>query len=122
MKKLPFLKKKINVLKMRSKNQQAVTELLITGDKCRNEWRVVKNDKSKTNTNKTSAYSIPSKVPSSVNLQNRFSSLMVTEERSIENESQVQTPTNYHQRIEIRNATSKSRAEKTKSTNYGSKL
>ena len=41
-----------------------------------------------------------SKVPSPVNLQNRFSSLMITEERSIENEPQVQTPTNYHQRIE----------------------
>ena len=41
---------------------------------------------------------------------------MVTEERSIENESQVQTPTNYHQPIEIRNTKSKSRAEKTKST------
>ena len=86
--------------------------MLITGDKCRNEWKVVKNDKSKKNTNKTSAYSIPSKVPSSVNLQNRFSSLMVTEERSIENESQVQTPTNYHQRIKIQNTKSKSRAEK----------
>ena len=33
------------------------------------------------------AYSIPSKVPSPVNLQNSFSSLVVTEERSIENES-----------------------------------
>ena len=69
------------------KNQQAVIEMLITGDKCRNEWKVVKNDKSKKNTNKTSAYSIPSKVPSPVNLQNCFSSLVVTEERSIENES-----------------------------------
>ena len=83
------------------KNEQVIIEMLITGDKCRNEWKVVKNDKSKKNTNKTSAFSIPSKVPSPINLQNRFSSLMVTEERSIENESQVQTPTNYHQRIEI---------------------
>ena len=41
---------------------------------------------------------------------------MVTEERSIENESQVQTPTNYHQRIEIQNTKSKSRAEKIKSS------
>ena len=41
-----------------------------------------------------------SKVSSLVNLQNRFDSLMVTEEISIENESQVQTSTNYHQRIE----------------------
>ena len=90
--------------------------MLITGDKCRNKWKVVKNDKSEKNTNKTSAYSILSKVPSPVNLQNRFSSIMVTEERSIENESQVQMPTNYHQRIEIRNTKPKSRAEKTKST------
>ena len=104
------------------KNQQAVIEMIIIGGKCRKEWKVVNTDKSEKNTNKTSAYSIPSKVPSPVNLQNRFSNLMVIEERSIENESQVQTPTNYHQRIEIRNATSKSRAEKTKSTNYGSKL
>ena len=88
----------------------------VTGDKFGYEWKVVKNDKSKKNTNKTSAYSIPSKVPSPVNLQNRFSSLMVTEERSIENESQVQTPTNYHQRIEIQNTKSKSRAEKIKSS------
>ena len=58
--------------------------MLIIGGKCRNEWKVVKNDKSEKNTDKTSAYSIPSKVPSPVNLQNRFSSLMVTEERSIE--------------------------------------
>ena len=57
---------------------------------------------------------MPSKVPSPVNLQNRFSSLMVTEENSIENESQVQTPTNYHQRIEIQSTKSKSRAEKGK--------
>ena len=51
--------------------------MLITGDKKRNEWKVVKNDKGKKNTNKTSDYSMPSKVLSPVNLQNRFSSLMV---------------------------------------------
>ena len=56
-----------------------------------------------------------SKVSSLVNLQNRFDSLMVTEEISIENESQVQTSTNYHQRIEIQNKKSKSIAEKSKS-------
>ena len=61
MKKLPFLKKKTNVLKMRLK----------------------------TNTSKTSACSMPSKVPSLVNLQNLFISLMVTKESNIENESQV---------------------------------
>ena len=97
------------------KNQQAVIEMLITGDKCGNEWKVVKSYKIKKNTNKTSACSMPSKVPSTVNLQNRFSSLMVTEESSTENESQVKTPTNYHQRIEIQNTKSKSRAEKIKS-------
>ena len=99
--------------------------MLITGDKCRNEWKVVKNDKSKKNTNKTSAYSIPSKVLSPVNLQNRFSSLMVIEERSIENESQVQMLTNYHQRIKIKTRKSKSKAEKKQIQqylNYGSKL
>ena len=40
---------------------------------------------------------------------------MVSEKNSIENESQVQTPTNYHQRIKIQNTKSKSRAEKVKS-------
>ena len=50
---------------------------------------------------------------------------MLNEERSIENESQVQTPTNYHQRIKIQNTKSKSRAEKNQIQqygNYGSKL
>ena len=49
---------------------------------------------------------------------------MVTEERSIENESQVQTPTNYHQRIGIQSTKSKSRAEKIKSSSIrtGSKI
>ena len=42
-----------------------------------------------------------SKVPSPENLQNRFSSLMVIEGSRIENESHVQTPTIYHQCIEI---------------------
>ena len=37
---------------------------------------------------------------------------MVTEERSIENESQVQRTTNYHQRIKTQNTKSKSRGEK----------
>ena len=41
---------------------------------------------------------------------------MVTEESSVtENESQVQTPTNYYQRIKIQNTKSKSRVEKRKS-------
>ena len=98
--------------------------MLITGDKCGNEWEVVKTDKSMKNNNKTFAYSIPSKVSSPANLQSRFSSLMVAEERSIENESQVQTPTNYHQRIGIQSTKSKSRAEKIKSSSIrtGSKI
>ena len=66
------------------------------------------------NTKKTSACSMPSKVPSPTNLQNRFTSLMVFKESSIENESQVQRPTNYHQLGEIQNTKSKSRAEKNK--------
>ena len=37
---------------------------------------------------------------------------MVTEERSIENKSQVQRTTNYHQCIKIQNTKSKSRGEK----------
>ena len=41
---------------------------------------------------------------------------MVTEERSIENEWQVQTPLNYHQHIKIQNTKPKSRAEKIKSS------
>ena len=73
--------------------------MLITGDECGNEWKVVKNDKIKANTNKTSACSMPSKAPSPVALQDRFGSLIITEESSVENESQVQTPTNYHQII-----------------------
>ena len=52
------------------KNQQAVIEMIIIAGKCRKEWKVVNTDKSEKNTNKTSAYSMPSKVPSPVNLQN----------------------------------------------------
>ena len=55
-----------------------------------------------------------SKVPSPVTSQNRSSSLMVAEESSTEHESQIQTPTNYLQHIEIQNTKSKSRAEKSK--------
>ena len=111
--KFTILQKEKQCLKSEVKNQQVVIEMLITGDRCGNEWKVVKNDKIKTNTNKTSASSIPSKVLSPVHLQNRFSSLRVTEESSIENESQ--TPTNYNQRIEIQNTKYKSRVEKIKS-------
>ena len=61
--------------------------MLIMGDICGHEWKIVKNDKIKMNTNKTSACSMPSKIPSPVNLQNRFSRLMVTEGSSTEHES-----------------------------------
>ena len=44
-----------------------------------------------------------SKVPSTVNSQNCFSTLMVTGKSSIEHEPQVQTPTNYHERIKFEN-------------------
>ena len=57
--------------------------MLSTGDKCGNESKVVKNDKIKTNTKKTSAWSLPPKVPSPINLQNLFNSQMITEESSI---------------------------------------
>ena len=57
------------------------------------------NNKIKTNINTSSAASMPSKVPSQINFENRVSNLMIIEEGSIEHESQVQTPTNYHQRI-----------------------
>ena len=50
--------------------------MLFTRYKCGNKWKVVKTDKNETNTNKTSASSMPSKVLSPVNLQNRFSSQM----------------------------------------------
>ena len=65
--KITILEKENQCLKNEFKNQQAVIEMLITGGKCRNEWKILKNDKSKKNTSKNSAYSIPSKVPSPVN-------------------------------------------------------
>ena len=55
------------------------------------------------NNKTTSACSMLSTVPSPANLQDRFGSLMVTEESSIENESQVQTANNYHQGIKLQN-------------------
>ena len=82
--KITILKTENQCLRDKVKNQQAVIEILITGDKCENEWKIVKNDKIKTNTEETSACLIPSKVPLPVNLQNWFSSLIVTEEGSIE--------------------------------------
>ena len=46
-----ILEKENRRLQNEVKNQQAVIEMLITGDKSRNEWKVVKNDKGKKNTN-----------------------------------------------------------------------
>ena len=112
--KITILEKENHCLKNEVKNQEAVIEMLIPGYKCGNEWKVAKNYKIKTNTNETSACSMPSKVPSPVNLQNHFNSLTVTEESSIENKSQVQTPINYHQRIKIQSTKSISRVEKIK--------
>ena len=57
------------------------------------------NNKIKTNINTSSAASMPSKVPSQINFENRVSNLMIIEEGSSGHESQVQTPTNYHQGI-----------------------
>ena len=96
MKKFPFLKKKTHTqkkqyLKNEFKNQQAIIEMLITGDKFGNKSKVVKNDTIKVNTKKNSACPMPSKVLSPPNLQNRLNSLMVIEESSIENELLVQT-------------------------------
>ena len=42
-------------MKKSYQNQEAELYMLSTGDKCGNEWKVVKNDKIKTNTKKTSA-------------------------------------------------------------------
>ena len=48
MKKLAFLIEKENqCLKNEVKNQQATIEMLMTGDKCGNEWKVVKMIKSR---------------------------------------------------------------------------
>lgn len=59
-----------------------------------------------------------SKVPSTVNLQNRFSTLMVTEKSSIEHEPQVQTPTNYHERIKFENKKAEKKKQIPQYSNY----
>ena len=78
MKKLPTSKKK-QCTKNEVESEQAVMEMPITRNKCGNKQKVVKNDKIKMNTNKTSASSMPSKESSPVNLTNWLNSLMVTE-------------------------------------------
>ena len=107
-----MLEKENQCLKNEIKNQQAVIEMLITNDKCADEWKTVKT-KSKNNTNIASPSTVSPKNPSPVNLKNRFDNLIVTELNQIEiNESQDHTPTNHHKRCDITNTKSKSRAEK----------
>ena len=72
-KKITILEKENQCLKNKVKNQHFVVEILITRDKCGNKWEVVKNNKIKTNTNKISASSLPSKISTPAQLQNRLS-------------------------------------------------
>ena len=110
-----MLEKENQCLKNEIKNQQEVIEMLITNDKCANEWKTVKI-KSKNNANIASPSSVSPKYPSSVNLQHRFDNLMVTEVNRIEiYESQDHTPPSHNKRCEITNTKSKSRAEKNNS-------
>ena len=110
--KIRMLEKENQCLKNEIKNQQAVIEMLITNDKCADEWKTMKT-KSKNNTN---IASMSPKNPSLVNLQNRFDNLIVTEVNQIEiQEPQNHAPTNHHKRCEITNTKSKSSAEKNNS-------
>ena len=68
-----MLEKENQCLKNEIKNQQAVIGMLITNDKCADEWKTVKT-KSNNNTN---IASMSPKNPSPVNLQNRFDNLIV---------------------------------------------
>ena len=114
---LECLKRKTSTLIKKSaiKNQQAVIEMLITNDKCADEWKTVKT-KSKDDRNIASPSTVSTKNPSSVNLKNRFDNLIVTKLNQIEiNESQDHTPTNHYKRCVITNTKSKSRAEKNNS-------
>ena len=61
-----MLEKENQCLKNEIKNQQAVIEILITNDKCAEEWKTMKT-KSKNSTNITS---MSPKNPLPVNLQN----------------------------------------------------
>ena len=107
-----MLAKENQCLKNEIKHQQAVIEMLITNEKCADEWKAVKI-KSKNNTNIASPSSVSPKNPSPVNLQNRFDNLAVIEVNQIEiHEYQYHTPTNHHRCCEITNTKSKSRAEK----------
>ena len=77
MKELECLKRKTNALKTKLKISKII-EILITNDKCTDEWKIVKT-KSKNNRNIASPSSLSPKNPSPVNLQNRFDNLIVTE-------------------------------------------
>ena len=102
-------------LKNEIKNQQAVIEMLITNDKCADEWKTVKSE-SKNNKNMASPSSVSPKSPSPVSLQNQFDNLIVTEVNQMKiHELQDHTPTNHRKRCEITNTKSKSRAEKNNS-------
>ena len=57
--------------------------MLITNDKCAGEWKTVKT-KSRNNANIASPSSVSPRNLSSVNFQNRFDNLMVTEVNQIE--------------------------------------
>ena len=64
-----MLEKENQCLKNEIKNQQAVIEMLITNDKCADEWKTVKT-KSKNNTNIASRSTVSPKTPAPVNLKN----------------------------------------------------
>ena len=71
-----MLEKESQCLKNEIKNQQAALEMLITNDKCIDDWKTVKT-KPKNNTNIASPSSMSPKTPLPVNLQNRFDNLIV---------------------------------------------
>ena len=71
-----MLEKESQCLKNEIKNQQAAIEMLITNDKCIDDWKTLKT-KPKNNTNIASPSSMSPKTPLPVNLQNRFDNLIV---------------------------------------------
>ena len=71
-----MLEKESQCLKNEIKNQQAAIEMLITNDKCIDDWKTLKT-KPTNNTNIASPSSMSPKTPLPVNLQNRFDNLIV---------------------------------------------
>ena len=71
-----MLEKESQCLENEIKNQQAAIEMLITNDKCIDDWKTLKT-KPKNNTNIASPSSMSPKTPLPVNLQNRFDNLIV---------------------------------------------